>query len=57
MVQKSEDEIERKSANVSRRMVFDDFAPIDIAAALNALLSQDWRAAGKTIPRLNIEKN
>ena len=33
MVQKSEDEIERKTANVSRRLVFDDFAPIDSNSA------------------------
>eukprot|EP00984_Skeletonema_dohrnii_P036360 scaffold37251_cov283-Skeletonema_dohrnii-CCMP3373.AAC.1 len=33
MVQKSEDEIERKTSNVSRRLVFDDFAPIDSSSA------------------------
>eukprot|EP00985_Skeletonema_marinoi_P032824 scaffold39725_cov956-Skeletonema_marinoi.AAC.1 len=33
MVQKSEDEIERKTANVSRRLDFDNFAPIDSSRA------------------------
>ena len=56
MVQKSEDEIERKTVNVSRRLVFDNFAPIDSSSA-QCLLSQDRPAAGKMFPRLNMEKN